>query len=112
MEEEDLNAIEDEDFRMFITERNGYFDRDSLEAMMEQPFRKAKETGLQLYCGEWGCYPTVPRESLIQWYKDVRFILEKNDIAWTNWDYQGGFGIVDRDKNSQPIEDLTGALLE
>ena len=45
-------------------------------------------------------------------YKDVRFILEKNDSARSNWDYKGGFGVVDRDNDNQPIDDLTAALLE
>jgi endoglucanase len=32
----------------------------------------------------------------MRWYADVRRVLEKNNIAWANWDYKGGFGIVNR----------------
>jgi len=32
----------------------------------------------------------------MQWYADVRAVLENNNIAWANWDYKGGFGIVGR----------------
>jgi endoglucanase len=52
----------------------------------------------------------VPDEMLLRWYRDVRFCLEKNDVGWANWDYKGGFGIVDQ--QGKPYEDLIGALLE
>jgi endoglucanase len=45
----------------------------------------------------------------LQWYEDVRSILEANNIAWANWDYRGGFGIVGRDR--QPDEGLIKALI-
>jgi hypothetical protein len=40
----------------------------------------------------------------------VRSILEKNKIAWANWDYKGSFGIVDKDR--QPKENLVKVLLK
>lgn len=86
------------------------YNRDSLLALMEKPIRKARETGLKLYCGEWGCYPSVPRPDLLAWYRDVRHCLESNDIGWTNWDYKGGFGVRDA-KTGEPVEDLIEVLL-
>lgn len=112
VEPEDLATIADASLRELIENRNGYYTIDSLEKLLEKPLRKARELNLQLYCGEWGCLPTVPRESLLQWYTDVRTILEKHNIAWANWDYKGGFGIVDRRNNNQPIDDLIEVLLK
>ena len=45
----------------------------------------------------------------MQWYRDVRANLEKHNIAWANWDYKGGFGVVARD--GRPNRDLIEALL-
>ena len=45
----------------------------------------------------------------MRWYADVRTNLEKHGIAWANWDYKGGFGIVARD--GQPDREFIGVLL-
>ena len=39
------------------------------------------------------------REARLQWYRDMRAILEKHGIAWATWDYKGGFGIIARGGN-------------
>ncbi|MGI9543926.1 MAG: glycoside hydrolase family 5 protein [Cyclobacteriaceae bacterium] len=72
---------------------------DSLNQLMQLPLKVAEKYGLPLYCGEWGCYSQTPDHIRWQWYKDVRTCLEKNNIAWANWDYKGGFGIVDQERN-------------
>jgi endoglucanase len=56
---------------------------------------RAKELGLQLYCGEFGCLPTVPREMRLAYYHDIVSVFEKNGIAWANWEYKGDFGIFE-----------------
>lgn len=73
------------------------YTKDSLAALIQKPIDIAEKLNLQLYCGEFGCLPTVPREDRMQWYKDMREILESNNIAWTHWDYKGGFGVRKQD---------------
>jgi endoglucanase len=111
IEDKDIQSIADENLRKHISDQNHFYNIDSLEKLMEKPIRKSKELNLQLYCGEWGCLPTVPRESFLQWYGDMRTILEKHEIGWTNWDYKGGFGVVNR-SNNEPIRDLIEVLLK
>jgi endoglucanase len=110
--EANLDKIADPELRKIIEDRDGIFTKDTLEAMMAKPIAKAKELDLELYCGEWGCLPTVPRASFLAWYTDMRSILEKHHIGWANWDYKGGFGIVDRKNNNKPVDDLIGVLTE
>lgn len=51
------------------------------------------ERGVRLFCGEFGVYkPNSADADRIRWYRDVREYLEKTHIAWTSWDYRGGFG--------------------
>ena len=76
---------------------------------IQKPLAFAKEHNLPLYCGEFGCLPTVFSEDRLLWYSDFREVLEENGIAWANWDYKGGFGIVDMDGNEK--KDLINALL-
>lgn len=108
VEEKDLVGLSTEVISA-LTKSNGYFDKTKLEERILKPVKFAKERGLQVYCGEWGCLPTVPRESFINWYTDVKSILEKHKIAWTTWDYKGGFGIRDRDGKT-PVTDLIEVL--
>ena len=93
-----------------IGHHNGVYTKETMEEMIMIPLQYAKERNLPLYCGEWGCFPTVPQEMRLQWYADVREILEKHEIAWANWDYKGGFGVVDR--NGEPHHDLLEVLLK
>lgn len=99
-----------EDLKRTIGNHNHVYTKESMEEMIGIPLQYAKERNLPLYCGEWGSLPTVPQEMRLQWYADVREILEKHEIAWANWDYKGGFGVVDRD--GEPHHDLLEVLLK
>ncbi len=79
-----------------VNKINGVFNRDTLLKLIQEPIRVANEYGLQLYCGEFGCLPTVYRSTRLKWYKDARRIFETNGIAWSNWDYKGGFAIFNK----------------
>ena len=56
---------------------------------------RARELGLQLYCGEFGCLPTVPRADRLAYYRDFIATLEQNGMAWANWEYKGDFGLFE-----------------
>ena len=70
------------------------WDRERIRKSLAKPLALAKKSGLPLYCGEWGCLPTMSRESRIAWYRDVLSVLEENRIGWAIWDYKGGFGLM------------------
>ena len=98
-----------EDVIRELNNHNQVFTKDSLAAMIQLPLEFARRYDLPLYCGEWGCLPTVPEESRYQWYEDVISLLEENQIAWTKWDYKGSFGILDRntlEKNTELLSIL------
>ncbi len=59
----------------------------------EPAIRRAKELGLQLYCGEFGCLPTVPRAARLAYYRDLVGLFDSEGIAYANWEYKGDFGI-------------------
>ena len=107
----DPQAIETlpKDIARIVKGNNGIYNRDVLRKLLKKPLEVSRKHNLPLYCGEWGCYRTTPREARLAWYKDVRSILEENNIAWANWDYKGGFAVVGRD--GQPDEELVRVLL-
>lgn len=49
---------------------------------------------VRIFCGEFGVFkPNSANADRVRWYDTVRTFLERNAIAWTSWDYQGGFGL-------------------
>jgi endoglucanase len=109
VEEKDLAGLPPELLKE-VGNYNGDFDRARLDSLIQEPIRVAVKLGLPLYCGEWGCLPTVPEKDRLQWYSDMRANLEKYGIAWATWDYKGGFGI--RGKDGKPVEALIRTLLK
>ena len=81
----------------------------------EPAIRRARELGLQLYCGEFGCLPTVPRADRLAYYRDIVAVMEANGMAWANWEYKGDFGVYHwRDPKQTdwtPDTELLDALL-
>lgn len=82
---------------------------------LEPAIRRAKELGLQLYCGEFGCLPSVPRADRLSYYRDIIRVFESNGMAWANWEYKGDFGIFEwhglPGLIGAPDDELIGALL-
>jgi endoglucanase len=70
--------------------------------------KRAKELGLQLYCGEFGCLPHVARNERLVYYRDLISVFDENQIAYCNWEYKGDFGIYsfDFEKNVSLAPDV------
>jgi endoglucanase len=107
--EEDLAGLPEDLVAAIRDGRGLYFDRTVLEEKLAKPLALARKTGLPLYCGEWGALPTTPLADRLRWYRDFRDVMERNGIGWAHWDYKGGFGVVDAERNIHV--DLAAALL-
>jgi endoglucanase len=94
------------DLRAFA---NGFFTIDTLEKIISPAIKFAKEKNLQLFCGEFGIYPTIPENLQLQWYKDMCDIFNRNNIAYCHWCYKGDFPVVDV-KTSTPNKKLVSVL--
>ncbi|MFA9391724.1 MAG: cellulase family glycosylhydrolase [Prolixibacteraceae bacterium] len=71
------------------------------------------ERNVPLLCGEFGVYDVnSPDEDRTYWYGVVREYLESKNIAWTIWDYHGGFGIYKKGSNGQFYHDMNVPMVE
>lgn len=69
---------------------------DSLDKWMKQAVNWATQKNVLLICNEFGSYKNyAPRQSRLNYIKDVRTVLEKNKIGWAMWEYDEGFGLID-----------------
>ena len=68
-----------------------------------------------VFCGEFGCFTSVPNEQRVAWYRIVAGLLAERGIARTSWDYYGSFGIFNSTSYGEKPrfpEDLNRELLE
>lgn len=87
------------------------FNKQIMTEMMEKPLRVAKESGLPLYCGEFGVYEEAPIDDRLRWYQDMLEILAENNVSWANWNYKSyEFGLVGND--GRTIEVVKDVLVD
>jgi len=97
-------VISNEDYEKYIDKNNQQMLDQTADARevwnkqrLVEVFKKgldfAKSKNLQLYCGEFGCMPTVDRKERFAFYSDQIDVFEENQIAWCNWEYKGDFGL-------------------
>lgn len=84
----------------------------AVRAIIDEAVAFRQQRQVNLYCGEFGVYiPNSDNTARVNWYQIVRQYLETKNIAWTSWDYQGGFGLFDKNSNEAFDYDLNEALL-
>jgi endoglucanase len=81
------------------TERNQHYDREVIRQEIMVAWDVAQKTNNPIYCGEFGVYQAVPLPIRQRWYRDIISVLDELSIGWANWDYKGGFGLIDRYSN-------------
>jgi endoglucanase len=97
-------VITDEDYKKYVdttihsidylvSDARNFYNKQKLTEVFKSGIDFAKSKNLQLFCGEFGCLPTVERKDRLQYYSDMIDALEENNIAWCNWEYKGDFGL-------------------
>ena len=66
---------------------------ERLQRLFAPAIDRAGELGLQLYCGEFGCLPTVDRDERLAYYRDITAVMAAAGVAWAAWEWKGDFGI-------------------
>jgi endoglucanase len=67
----------------------------------------SRERNVPIFCGEFGVLMwNSPNEDRVRWYEIVTAAMNRRNIAWTSWDYFGGFGIFNFDGRGDFHSDL------
>lgn len=83
-----------------------------VEALLDIAADFARERDVPIFCGEIGVHiPNSDPRDRVFWYETVRSHLERQDIPWVMWDYQGGFGLFEAGTGEQFDFDLNEPLL-
>jgi endoglucanase len=83
------------------------FDKAKLLETWQSAIDFAKQHGLKLYCGEFGCLRNADEKSRVAWIKDVVDLCRSNCIAYSLWAYNdSGFTFIQSDGSiNQPMLD-------
>jgi endoglucanase len=88
------------------------WDAAAIERLVERAAAWRDRHGVPIICTELGVYrPASPPDDRVAWLRDVRTALERRRIAWTAWEYAGGFGIVDGPAGRRVIHAPTARAL-
>jgi len=93
--------------RSYLRYLNVRIDRKWLKDWMK-PYLDLKEKGVFVHCGELGVYAKkVPRQSQLNWYRDVLSLLSEHKIGWAQWNLRGPFGIINTGREEFHSETLS-----
>ena len=70
------------------------FDKAKIKALIGQAVTRAQALGLEVWCGEFGCYNRTPVQSRLRWIEDVAQVCREYGVGHCLWNFQGGFGFV------------------
>ncbi len=72
-----------------------------LKTMLQPALDFQRETGLPLYCGEYGVIEAAPLESRIAWHRDFTGLLREHGIGRAVWSYKEmDFSLVRQDSST------------
>lgn len=90
---------------LLITYGAEAWDAGKIESRIQSVVAWAGTHNVRLLCSEFGVYKTfAPPADRVQWLSDVRTIFERYGIAWTMWEYDDSFGLVDRQPDSIQVD--------
>lgn len=86
---------------------------DHVKELIDIAVEFKADRGVPLFCGEFGVYmPNSHKDDRVFWYDLVQDYFEEKNIAWTTWDYKGGFGLFEQGGNDLFEYDLNIPLIE
>lgn len=78
------------------------WDRARIAQVVDDALAVLRPKGLGLYLDEFGVIAAAPDDLAIRWYTDLLDVLEERGVAWANWDYAGGFSVLDAQRRPGP----------
>ncbi len=76
------------------------------------PWVTAKESGIGVLVGEFGCYRQTPHTVTLAWMEDCLANWQRAEIGWSLWNFRGDFGVLDSHRSDVQYEDFHGHQLD
>ena len=85
---------------------------EKIEEDISRAAEWANKNNAAVTCNEFGAYRNfAPRESLLNWHRDLIAAFERHNIGWCKWELDGGFGFFNKEDGRLEVdEELTEAM--
>ena len=85
-----------------------HWDAARVEADINQAADWGRQHSVPLICNEFGVFRDFSEpQDRNAWIKDVRIALERHNIGWAMWDYDGNFGVATKKEGKNTPDELT-----
>jgi len=111
--EQAILLVEDETLKQYLRVYGEQrWNGQKIEAEILKAVAWAEKYGVRLLCNEFGAYRDYCLPPFRQaWIRDVRLALEKYQIGWAMWEFDGSFGLVFRENGRAVVDkDIVSAL--
>lgn len=93
------------------------YSKENAKNSLQKPMREVSEfsnkRNVPVFCGEFGVMMTyAENKDRVAWYKNVRTVLEEENIAWIMWDYRGSFGLFKTSQSSIYPDEINRDIAE
>ena len=97
-----------------VRSRPAYADpgRDYISRQSFAPWNTALAAGVFVNVGEFGVWRKTPHDVTLALLEDELSLFKDRNLGWALWEFRGGFGILDSDREDVDYEDFHGHKLD
>ncbi len=90
----------------------GRWDKTRLQKEQVDPWLALGRRGVGIHVGEWGVFQFTPHDVALAWVKDCLQLWRNAGWGWSMWNFRGGFGPLDSNRNDVQYESYKGHQLD
>ena len=87
-------------------------DRAWLRDTVYAPWREAGASGFGVMLGEFGAFRFTPHPVVLRWMEDLLATTRDAGWGWALWEFRGGFGVLDSNRDDVAYEAWEGHQLD
>jgi endoglucanase len=88
------------------------WNRERIRLQMIEPWKKMQAKGVGVHVGEFGAFSKTPHDVVLAWMHDLMGQWKAAGWGWAMWNFRGGFGILDSEREDVQYEDFKGHKLD
>jgi endoglucanase len=95
-----------------LPQGNKTIDRQAIYEDRIKPWQKLAEKGVGVHVGECGAFNRTPHPVVLAWMGDLLDLWKDAGWGFALWNFRGGFGILDSQREDVAYEDFHGHKLD
>ena len=88
------------------------YDKERLRREQIEPWKALEKQGVGVHVGEWGAFQYTPHPVALAWMRDCLDLWKEAGWGWSMWNFRGGFGVLDSNRQDVAYEDFRGHKLD